>query len=113
MKDDEKPIWWAEIQELWAAAGQPSMRTIAAASGVSHTTVHSLISGERPGTWKTVSRVFHALGGDPEPYKEWIGGRVHPGPVLPRVSVRPDWATEQTELLTKILATLERIEAKL
>lgn len=67
------------VHELWREAGQPTMRQIAAATNgsVPKTTVHAMLTGANLPTWKTVSVVVTALGGDPDAYLPlWNAARV-------------------------------------
>lgn len=51
------------LRALRLQAGQPSLRSVAADSGVSHTTVHELLGGHRTiRDWERVEKVGRALG---------------------------------------------------
>lgn len=67
----------AELVRLREAAGTPSFRAMAAASGaVSHATLHQTVTGNRLQPWETVREFVRACGGDEDVFHEhWQ--RVH------------------------------------
>jgi hypothetical protein len=65
-----------ELRVLRRTCGDPSLRTIAKATGASHTTVGNLLNGASCPSWEVVSRVVGHLGGDPVRFKKlWVAVR--------------------------------------
>jgi hypothetical protein len=65
-----------ELRVLRRSCGDPSFRTIAKATGTSHTTVGNLLNGASCPSWEVVSRVVGHLGGDPVRFRKlWAAVR--------------------------------------
>lgn len=59
------------LTRLHIRAGMPSSREVARlAETMSHSTVHQVINKNDLPTWKVLSRIVAALGGDPENFRE-------------------------------------------
>ncbi len=74
------------LHDLHHRAGWPSLRTLARAAGVSHTTVSHLFSSTRLPSWGTVELVTEAMSGDTSDLhrsgcqrRRLPSGRLHPG----------------------------------
>jgi DNA-binding phage protein len=65
------------IQQIHREAGEPSMRDIARLAELSHDTVHRVLVGRSTcPTWRSLSRVVRALGGDVEAVRRlWLATR--------------------------------------
>lgn len=62
-----------ELHDLHHRAGWPSLRTLAARTGVSHTTVSKVFSAPALRTWGTLELVVEAMGGDTgEFHRLWL-----------------------------------------
>lgn len=92
------------LQDWHAASGRPSMRKIAAGSGVSHTTAHSLLTGQHIPAWPRLAPVVQYLGGDMTVAKQlWVLATEETRPVQVR------WGGNETDviiMLAKVLGQL-------
>lgn len=75
-----------KLNELYLLAGAPSTRTVAGRTGVlpdgpvSRTSVHTVLYGGRLPSWRVVSCVITALGGDVETFQRlWVQARQQAG----------------------------------
>lgn len=70
-----------ELRALHERAGAPSTRAVAdraerARLPVSHSAVHSTLSGGSVPSWETLQRVIRVLGADPEEFRQlWLDAR--------------------------------------
>ncbi|WP_051386263.1 NBR1-Ig-like domain-containing protein [Actinokineospora inagensis] len=71
-----------ELRELREAAGQPSLRQMAARSGrISHTTLHDCLSGARLPSWEATREFVRACGGNEEEWQaRWSAASTAPSP---------------------------------
>jgi hypothetical protein len=85
-----------ELHELHHRAGWPSLRTLAARTGVSHTTVSKVFSAPALPTWGTLELLVEAMGGDTgEFHRLWLTA-TNPSDVGPTPA--PRIAGRRTEL---------------
>lgn len=63
---ENKPRYSVAMNRLRLLAGAPSLREISQASGISHTSVGSMMNGKALGYWRNILPVVEALTDDPE-----------------------------------------------
>jgi hypothetical protein len=86
------------------ASGRPSMRAIAAGSGLSHTTVHSILTGQHLPAWPRLAPVVQYLGGDMAVAKQlWVLATQETGVIQIR------WRSNETDVLCTLAKMLGQL----
>jgi DNA-binding XRE family transcriptional regulator len=63
--EQESPLTFADYMlRLWKRAGCPASRVVAAAVGMAHTTVHSVVKGDCRPKWTTAEPLLRHFGAD-------------------------------------------------
>ena len=95
---------FSTLRDWHAARGKPSMREIAAGSGLSHTTVHTILTGQHLPAWPRLAPVVQYLGGDMAVAKQlWVLATEETG------AIRIRWKSNETD----VLCTLARMLGQL
>jgi len=96
------------LDDLHRRAGRPSTRTIGGAAGVSHTTVHDMLTGQRLPAWPRLAAVAQVLGGDlEEAAKLWeLAAEGRSGRRGRQVVIIPDEEAEAIAVAVAVLAHL-------
>ena len=88
------------LHALHHRAGWPSLRTLARAAGVSHTTVSKVFSTPTLPSWGTLEVLVDAMGGDTDHFHQlWLEATAHPDEVG-HGRQHPRIAGRQSELAT-------------
>ena len=87
-----------------ADSGRPSMRAIAAGAELSHTTVHSILTGQHLPAWPRLAPVVLYLGGDLAVAKRlWILATEETG------TIRVRWEDNETDVLAMLAKMLAQL----
>ena len=80
------------------------MRAIAAGSGLSHTTVHSILTGQHIPAWPRLAPVVQYLGGDMAVAKRlWVLASEETG------VIRVRWSNNETDALVMLARALSQL----
>lgn len=108
MSDDEGDLardrLFAALRGWHAASGRPSMRAIGIGSGLSHTTVHGILTGQHVPAWPRLALVVKYLDGDLDEAKRlWTLATEETG------VIRVRWSNNETDVICMLARMLSQL----